>query len=116
MGHEGRGILMSSHITSDLEKIADYIVCIDAGRIVFSVEKDVITDVAGVAQCRAAEFDAIVDSGFFPRGGMRYERSTYGTTVLVPDRQAFAARFPHIVLERADIETYMSLMLKGEAR
>ena len=25
MGHEGRGILMSSHITSDLEKIADYI-------------------------------------------------------------------------------------------
>ena len=53
----GRGILMSSHITSDLEKIADYIVCIDAGRIVFSVEKDVITDVAGVAQCRAAEFE-----------------------------------------------------------
>ena len=107
---------MSSHITSDLEKIADYIVCIDAGRIVFSVEKDVITDVAGVAQCRAAEFDAIVDSGFFPRGGMRYERNTYGITVLVPDRQSFAARFHQIVLERADIETYMSLMLKGEAR
>ena len=60
---------MSSHITSDLEKIADYIVCIDAGRIVFSVEKDVITDMAGVAQCRAAEFDAIVDSGFFPAAG-----------------------------------------------
>ena len=116
MGCESRGILMSSHITSDLEKIADYIVCIDAGRIVFSVEKDVITDLAGVAQCRAAEFDAIVDSGFFPRGGMHYERNTYGITVLVPDRQSFAARFPQIVLERADIETYMSLMLKGEVR
>ena len=116
MDCESRGILMSSHITSDLEKIADYIVCIDAGRIVFSVEKDVITDLAGVAQCRAAELDAIADSGFFPRGGMRYERNTYGITVLVPDRQSFAARFPQIVLERADIETYMSLMLKGEAR
>lgn len=113
---EHRGILMSSHITSDLEKIADYIVCIDEGRIVFAVEKDVITDVAGVAQCRAAEFDAIVDSGLLPRGTMHYERSTYGTAVLVPDRQAFAARFPQVALERADIDSYMSLMLKGEVR
>ncbi len=116
MNDEHRGILMSSHITSDLEKIADYIVCIDEGRIVFSVEKDVITDLAGVAQCRAAEFDAVVDSGFFAPGALHYERSTYGTSVLVPDRQEFAARFPSIALDRADIESYMSLMLKGDAR
>ena len=116
MNDEHRGILMSSHITSDLEKIADYIVCIDEGRIVFSVEKDVITDLAGVAQCRAAEFDAVVDSGFFAPGALHYERSTYGTSVLVPDRQEFAARFPSIALDRADIESYMSLMLKGDVR
>ena len=116
MNDERRGILMSSHITSDLEKIADYIVCIDRGRIVFSVEKDVITEMAGVAQCRAAEFDAVADSGFFAPGAMRYERNTYGTSVLVPDRQAFAARFPAIALDRADIESYMSLMLKGDVR
>ena len=113
---EHRGILMSSHITSDLEKIADYIVCIDNGRIVFSVEKDTITDIAGVAQCRATEFDAVVDSGFFARGTMHYERNTYGTTILVPDRQTFAARFPQVALDRADIDAYMSLMLKGEIR
>lgn len=116
MNNEHRGILMSSHITSDLEKIADYIVCIDKGRIVFTVEKDVITDLAGVAQCRAAEFDAVVDSGYFAPGTLHYERNTYGTTILVPDRQAFAAKFPRIILERADIEAYMSLMLKGEVR
>ena len=116
MNEDGRGILMSSHITSDLEKIADYIVCIDEGNIVFSVEKDAITDVAGVAQCRAAEFDAIVDSGFFTRGTLHFERSAYGTAVLVPDRQAFAARFPQVAIERSEIDTYMSLMLKGETR
>lgn len=116
MNEEHRGILMSSHITSDLEKIADYIVCIDKGHIVFALEKDAITDFAGVAQCRAAEFDNIVDSGFFPRGDMHFERSAYGTAVLVPDRRAFAARFPNIALDRADIDTYMSLMLKGESR
>ncbi|MEG0015931.1 MAG: ABC transporter ATP-binding protein [Gordonibacter sp.] len=116
MSHEGRGILMSSHITSDLEKIADYIVCIDEGRIVFSVEKDAITDIAGVAQCRAAEFDAIADSGFFAPRTMHFERATYGTTVLVPDRLAFSAQFPAVTVERATIDAYMSLMLKGEVR
>ncbi|MEA5020894.1 MAG: ABC transporter ATP-binding protein [Gordonibacter sp.] len=116
MNHECRGILMSSHITSDLEKIADYIVCIDEGRIVFSVEKDVITDIAGIAHCRAAEFDAIADSGFFAPGSMHFERATYGTTVLVPDRLAFGAQFPAITVERATIDAYLSLMLKGEVR
>ena len=58
MRDERHGILMSSHITSDLEKIADYIVCIDAGRIVFAVEKDTITDLAGIAHCRATDYAA----------------------------------------------------------
>ena len=90
--------------------------CTDGGRIVFAVEKDAITDFAGVAQCRAAEFDAVVDSGFFAPGTLHFERSAYGTAVLVPDRLAFAARFPQIVLDRADIDAYMSLMLKGAVR
>ncbi|OUO85802.1 ABC transporter [Gordonibacter urolithinfaciens] len=111
-----RGILMSSHITSDLEKIADYIVCIDAGRIVFSIEKDAITDVAGVAHCRAAEFDRIAESGFFAPGELRSIRHPYGIDVLAPDRFTFAVRFRDIALDKADIDSYMALMLKGEIR
>ena len=114
MSDENHGILMSSHITSDLEKIADYIVCIDKGRIVFSVEKDAITDTAGVAQCRAMEFAQIVDSGFFEPGTLHFERSAYGTLVLAPDRFAFSQKFPSVLVEHADIDTYLSLMLKGE--
>lgn len=116
MNEEGHGILMSSHITSDLEKIADYIVCIDEGSIIFSVEKDAITDLAGIAQCRAAEFDAVADSGFFPVGTMHYGRNSYCTSVLVPDRPAFSRHFPDITVDRASIDDYMSLMLKGEIR
>ena len=116
MKDERHGILMSSHITSDLEKIADYIVCIDEGQIVFAVEKDAITDVAGVAHCREAEFDALAESGFFAPGAMRYLRHTYGISVLVPDRFAFGENFKNIALDKADIDTYMGLMLKGETR
>lgn len=116
MRNERHGILMSSHITSDLEKIADYIVCIDGGRIVFSVEKDAITDTAGVAHCRAAEFESLAESGFFAPDDMRYLRHTYGISVLVPDRFAFAENFKDIALDKASIDTYMGLMLKGETR
>ena len=116
METEGRGILMSSHITSDLEKIADYIVCIDAGRIVFSCEKDAITEGAGIARCRAEQFDEVVGSGYFETGRMSYAQRECGTDILVDDRESFARRFPTIVLDRATIDGYMELRLKGEER
>ena len=114
-GDGDRGILMSSHITSDLEKIADYIVCIEHGRVAFSIEKDLITDQAGIAQCRSAEFAALAESGLFAPGTVRFEHHAYGVAALVPDRFAFAEHFPHVAVERASIDAYMNLMLKGEA-
>jgi ABC-2 type transport system ATP-binding protein len=116
MEREGRGILMSSHITSDLEKIADYLVCLDGGRVVFSCEKDAITEMAGIARCRAEQFEEVAGSGLFETGKMRYFQHEYGTDVLVDDRAAFAKAFPGIALDRATIDDYMALCLKGSAR
>ena len=116
MAEGDRGILMSTHITSDLEKIADEVVCVDAGRIVFTAPKDVITDEAGVARCRAADVTAILDAGFFAPGEARILRHDYGCDVLVPDRFAFARAFPDIPVDKATIEDYMTLTLKGESR
>lgn len=109
----GHAILMSSHITSDLERIADRIVCIDAGRIVFDLEKDAITDSAGVARCRVADLERIASSGMVPDSELRYLRHDYGIDVLVPDRFAFAEMFPDIPCDRMTIDDYMSLTLKG---
>ena len=113
---EEHAILLSSHITSDLEKIADYIVCIDAGRIVFAVEKDTITDLAGIAHCRATDYERIAESGFFAPGELRSMRHPYGIDVLAPDRFAFAENFKNIAVDKADIDVYMGMMLKGEVR
>ena len=109
----GHAILMSSHITSDLERIADRIVCIDAGSIVFDLEKDAITDSAGVARCRVANLERIASSGMVPDSELRYLRHDYGIDVLVPDRFAFAEMFPDIPCDRMTIDDYMSLTLKG---
>ena len=116
MSDENRGILISSHITTDLEKIADRIVCIDQGRIAFDVEKDEITDLAGVARCRAAEFEDVRTSGLVESGELKWMRQPMSIDVLVPDRFAFAKRFPNIACDRATIDDYMQLILKGESR
>lgn len=112
----GHAILMSSHITSDLERIADRIACIDAGRIVFDLEKDAITDSAGVARCRVADLERIASSGMVPDSELRYLRHDYGIDVLVPDRFAFAEMIPDIPCDRMTIDDYMSLTLKGGVR
>lgn len=112
----GHAILMSSHITSNLERIADRVVCIDAGRIVFDLEKDAITDSAGVARCRVADLERIASSGMVPDSELRYLRHDYVIDVLVPDRFAFAEMFPDIPCDHMTIDDYMSLTLKGGVR
>lgn len=116
MEYDGHGILMSTHITSDLEKIADEVVCIDNGRIVFDLEKEAISDQAAIARCRQQDMEAITASGFFDDGTMRFISHGFSTDLLVPNRFAFARQFPDIALDRATIEDYMTLSLKGETR
>ena len=59
---EEHSILVSSHITSDLEKIADYIVFIHEGKVVFERPKDELTEQYGILKCGAAQFDALAKS------------------------------------------------------
>ena len=112
-GNPVNGILMSSHITSDLDKIADTILCIDAGRPVFQMAKDEITDIMGVARCRERDVERVVVSGVLGEGPVRMLRHEYGIDLLVSDRFAFAESFPDIPCDRMTIDDYMALMLKG---
>lgn len=132
------GILMCSHITSDLKKAADRIVCLDAGRVAFSVDRDQITDLAGIARCRQTDLDALTaelqalraaaNVQRFPQGEprldtrfswgelLRFERAVYAINVLVPDRYAFARSHPEIPCDPCTIEDYLRIFLKGETR
>ena len=56
---EEHSILVSSHITSDLEKVADYIVFIHEGKVVFEKPKDELVEQYGIIKCGAAQFDEI---------------------------------------------------------
>jgi len=109
-----RGILMSSHISEDLEKLADYVVCLDEGKVVFSVEACQITDSAGVAHCTHSDLERVRCSDLGQLGALRVLQRPYCIDVLVPDRQAFALVFPDIAIERVGLDEYLAFFLKGD--
>lgn len=109
-----RGVLLSSHITSDLEKLADYIVCIDGGRIAFAVEKSSVIEIAGIAHCRAVDIDNILENNLLEKNDFLALKRPNEVSVLVPDRFAFAKSFPDIATDCVDLDSYMTFRLKGE--
>ena len=107
-----RSVLLSSHITSDLDRAADRVICIDNGSIVFDLPREDIIDRAGIAHCtqaQAAELIACVE-------GARAVHHAYSVDVLVPNRREALEAFPEIPCERATIDDYLRLMLKGASK
>ena len=105
-------VLLSSHITSDLDRTADRVICIDNGSIVFDLPREDITDRAGIAHCtqaQASELMACVE-------GARAAHHAYSVDVLVPNRRDVLEAFPEIPCDRATIDDYLRLMLKGASK
>lgn len=107
-----RSVLLSSHITSDLDRAADRVICIDNGSIVFDLPREDITDRAGIAHCtqaQASELMACVE-------GAHAARHAYSVDVLVPNRREALEAFPEIPCDRATIDDYLRLILKGASK
>lgn len=118
-----RSILISSHITSDLEKICDYVTVIDKGRVLLSCPRDLIDETMGVAHLRKAELGRVLNGGLpgiedtVPElARPRVLRDGLSWALLVPDRTAFLRAYPSCVCDRASIEDVTTLLVRGEER
>ena len=107
--NEENSILMSSHITSDLEKIADYITFIHNGKIIFSENKDKLIYDMGVVKCTEKQFKAIEvqDRMFYKKGIFNYE-------VLIDNRDEFSKKYPSLVINNSNLEEIMLFYIKGD--
>lgn len=105
---EDHSILVSSHITGDLEKIADYIVFIHEGKVVFSKPKDELMEQYGLIKCGAAQFDALDPSDI-----IAYRKMDYEWQVLVSDRDAMQKKYPKALIVPTTIDEIMLLYVKG---
>ncbi|MBP1550170.1 MAG: ABC transporter ATP-binding protein [Oscillospiraceae bacterium] len=97
-----RSILMSSHITSDLEKIADSITYIDRGKILLSGYKDEILENHGVIKCSKEQL-AEID----PADIVSARVNAFGAEVMVSDREAAGYKYSGLMLDPTSLEEIM---------
>lgn len=105
MQEDSHAILLSSHITSDLDKIADHITFIHQGRVLLSEPRDELLDTFGVLRCTAEQLSALEPSA------VRAKRiGAFGCEALVR-RGSVPANWP---VEAANIEQIMLFLTRGE--
>ena len=109
IGDEEHSILLSSHIITDLEKVADYITYLHRGQMVLSGSKDAILECYGKVGCTAAQL-AEVDPGDL----LRVRKGPFGCEGLTADREAFRRGHPGLTVDPASLEDIMLLIGKGE--
>lgn len=106
---ENHSILMSSHITTDLEKVADYITFIHQGKVLFCKTKDELRYKYGIIRCGAAVFDQIDKAEI-----LAYRKDDYQWNVLVADKEKARKKYKAAVVDDATIDDILLLYVKGE--
>lgn len=106
---EDHTIFLSSHITGDIERIADYIVFIHKGKILFSENKDELLFHYGVVCCNQEQYEQI-DRDLIV--GVQKNRFEY--QVMVKEKQKIMEAHPDWVVDPATIEEIMLYVIKGE--
>jgi len=108
VGDESRSVLFSSHITSDLQKVADYITFVQNGKVTLTEKKDSLIYDYGIMRCTAAQFAQLN-----PADMLAHRRLPYQVDVLVASKKAAQAKYSGIQIDNAGIEAIMLLLVKG---
>lgn len=106
---EEHTILLSTHITSDLEHIADHIVFIDGGKKVLDKNRDDILDHYGILKCSKEELEKIEKEDI-----LSLKKNRYDCEVLVDDIAKMKKKYKDYVIDKITLEELMVLMIKGE--
>jgi len=104
---EEHSVFISSHITSDLEKAADYITLIHKGQILFCESKDELLNEYGILKCSAAEYEAIDKELII---GCR--KNAFGVEALIKKKSLRG----NYTIDPASIEDIMLFRIRGEAK
>lgn len=105
---ENHSILLSSHITSDLEKVADYIAFIHNGRLILTASKDDLIYRYAVLRCKESQFQSIDRADI-----IAFRKRDFQIDVLVSDGKEAAKKYRDIVVDHVSIDEIMLLLVKG---
>ena len=106
---ENHSILLSSHITSDLEKISDYITFIHNGKLIMAASKNDLAYNFAVMRCKESQFLEL-DPGDI----LVYRKRDYQIDVLVSNGNEIQRKYRNAVIDHVSVDEIMLLLVKGE--
>ena len=105
-----RSVLISSHISSDLEGLCDDFYLIDQGKIILHEETDVLLGNYGVLKVTNEQYQALDRSRI-----LRKKRESFGYSLLTDQKQFYQENAPELSMEKGTIDETIMMMIKGEA-
>lgn len=107
--NEKRSILISTHITTDLEHISDYIMFIKNGEITLNLPTSEILENYGIIKCDEKDFSKIAKEDY-----EYYRKEKYQYEVLVNNKKMIKSKYGISTIDKASIEDIMLFYIKGE--
>lgn len=105
MEKDGRSILISSHISADLEGFCDDVYLIDQGRIILHEETDNLLNRYGLLKVTPEQY-AGLDQAYI----LKSRREDFGYSCLTDQKQFYVENYPNIVIERGSIDELIMMM------
>lgn len=105
---EEHTILLSTHITSDLEHIADKIIFINKGKILLDKNRDDLLDNYGILKCDIDSFNIISKEDIIV-----YKKNKYNYEILVDNISKIKKKYKNCIVDKITLEELMVLMIKG---
>jgi ABC-2 type transport system ATP-binding protein len=105
---EEKSILFSTHVTSDLDKIADYITFIHEGKLIFTEPKDDIINNYAILKCNAEDFKRL-DKDYI----ISYRKNRFNYEVLINNKQSIS-NDTDIVIDSVNLEDVMLFYIRRD--
>ena len=106
---ENHSILLSSHITSDLEKVADYITFIHDGKLIATVSKNDLIYNYAIMRCKESQFLELDTADI-----LAYRKRDLQIDVLVSDMKKAQKKYKNVVIDHVSVDEIFLMFVKGE--
>lgn len=106
---ERRSIVLSTHITTDLEHISDYIVFIEKGKLIFNLPTSELLENYGIIKCSKDDFTRLDKKDY-----IKYQKGKYQYEVLTDNKENIRRKYNITTIDRPSIEDIMLFYIKGE--
>lgn len=106
----GNSILISSHISGDLESLCDDVYMIHEGKIILHEDTDILLDEYALLKMEEQQYEAL-DKRYI----LRRRKESYGYSCLTDQKHYYMENYPKLAIEKGSIDNVVTMMIRGAA-